>query len=349
MRQIPERIVNMLTYNEWHALLFERVKAISKGSFDQELALEVFRFQAVHNHLYKQYLDLLSIRPDQVNSIDEIPFLPIRFFKSHIIKTGKWEEEDYFTSSGTGSSGQSRHSVRSVSNYINASKAIFEENYGSLESFCFLGLLPSYLERDGSSLIVMVDSFIKASKYQESGFYLKNTEELYEHLIKLQAAKIPTVLLGVSFALMDFAERYELDWNDLIVMETGGMKGKRKEITRDELHQFLSSKFHCKSIHSEYGMTELLSQAYSQKEGLFNSPSSMHILVRERNDPFSDRVIGRTGQLNIVDLNNLDTIAFLETEDLAKVYSDGSFEVLGRMDTADLRGCNLLLEEMVNQ
>ena len=332
-----------MDFNETRQNLITKISNIGSNTFD-EVALEVFRFQVVFNPVYSKFVSLLGVEPSAINSIDQIPFLPISLFKNHQIKTGKWQEEAIFKSSGTTSQTTSQHFVRSLEWYNEISIKGFETQYSEkLENICILALLPSYLERSGSSLVHMAEQFIKKSNFSDSGFFLNDFEKLKNILKKCVDEKIPTLLLGVSFALIDFAEKYPIDLKHVIVMETGGMKGRRKEITRNELHEYLKNSFKTKSIHSEYGMTELLSQAYSKENGLFRSISTMKVLTREITDPLKIERIGRPGAINIIDLANIDSCSFIATDDLGKVYPDGSFEVLGRLDASDIRGCNLLV------
>jgi phenylacetate-coenzyme A ligase PaaK-like adenylate-forming protein len=333
----------IMSAKEQRIILQQRIQACTSKDFS-EIALDVFRFQATHNPLYQQYLRLLNVDPHLVDEIDQIPFLPIQFFKNHSIQTGSWEPELLFTSSGTGGT-TSTHSVLDPNWYLANTRLGFESFYGPLEDYCFLGLLPSYLERTGSSLIYMVDHFIQQSRYPQSGFFLHNTQELLGVVEKCQEEHIPTVLIGVSFALLDLAEQAAPNLQGLVVMETGGMKGRRREITRTELHDQLSQAFQVDSIHSEYGMTELFSQAYSKGKGLFACPPTMQVLTREITDPFSPALPGKAGVLNIIDLANLDTISFIGTQDLGRVHSAGQFEVLGRLDNSDVRGCNLMVAD----
>ncbi len=311
----------------------------------ERLALSVFAYQYKYNDFYRQYCSLLGKEFSKISTIRDIPFLPIQFFKNQDIKTGNWSAvETIFTSSGTTGTATSQHFVRDLDFYKDISILGFEENYGAVENFCVLGLLPSYLERTGSSLITMVDTFIKRSKYPESGFFLQNHEKLAAILRGCQERKIPTLLIGVSFALLDFVEHYALDFPEIIVMETGGMKGRRREMIRGELHAEIKKGFNCPHIHSEYGMTELLSQGYSKQNGLFDPTPTMRVLTREINDPLSiTRKNGALGVINVVDLGNLDTCSFIATDDLGRVHADEQFEVLGRLDNSDMRGCNLLV------
>jgi phenylacetate-coenzyme A ligase PaaK-like adenylate-forming protein len=315
---------------------------LNAQSFDS-IALELFQFQAKNNPVYAQYLEFLKIDPTSVHQIDKIPFLPISFFKTQKVKTGDWEPEVIFTSSGTTGSVTSQHLVRSLSGYQQHSKRIFEQFFGPLSGYHFLALLPSYLERQGSSLIYMVDYFIKETGSPHSGFYLHDIESLVRKLHELRNSDRKIILIGVSFALLDLAEKMRLDLSHCVVMETGGMKGRRQELTRDELHGVLKSNFNLPNIHSEYGMTELLSQAYSTENGVFKCPSGMKILIRDISDPFSKPKTSQTGIINVIDLGNFNTCSFIETQDLGRVDQNGYFEVLGRMDNSDVRGCNLLV------
>jgi hypothetical protein len=315
----------------------------SNANFD-DLALEVFAYQYKYNAFYQRYCSLIGKEISKISSIKDIPFLPIQFFKNQKIQTESWTPETVFTSSGTTGLVTSFHYIRDVAFYKALCQKGFEAFYGNVDNYCFLGLLPSYLERGGSSLIVMVDDFIQKSKYPQSGFFLYNHEELCQILVKNKEKNIPTVLFGVSFALLDFMEQFQLDFPELIIMETGGMKGRRREMIREELHQTIQNGFGTAAIHSEYGMTELMSQGYSKGFGRFESSATMKILSRDVNDPLSILPnSGRLGVLNVIDLGNLDTCSFIATDDLVRVYADNSFEILGRLDSSDVRGCNLLV------
>ncbi len=308
-----------------------------------DTALEVFRHQAQNCAIYREFITNLCIDPLSVTSIKDIPFLPISFFKSHDVVTNTDTVQATFTSSGTTGMINSKHPVTDVSWYEESFRRAFELFYGNIKSYCILALLPSYLEREGSSLIYMAEDMVRQSKNPDSGFYLYNHEELLQQLKKLRKAGTPTMLIGVTFALLDFVEHYQLDFPELIVMETGGMKGRRKEIIRQELHQTLCKGFGVKSIHSEYGMTELLSQAYSKGDGIFNYPPWMKIITRDTNDPMTELGINQTGGINVIDLANINSCSFIATQDLGRIYGNGSFEVLGRFDNSDIRGCNLLI------
>jgi hypothetical protein len=306
-----------------------------------KIALNLFRYQAEANPVYAQYLTYLGVQAHEVANMQDIPFLPISFFKTHSIKSGDWNPEVVFTSSGTTGSEVSRHQVPSLAFYLRHSQRIFEEQFGKLNEFHVLCLLPSYLERTGSSLVAMASHFIKESNSEHSGFYLRDHDRLVRQLEQLKGDR-KVLLLGVSFALLDLAEDFNVDLSHCMVMETGGMKGRRQEITREELHGILQKNLKIGGVYSEYGMTELLSQAYSTGNGLFKCPSSMRIILKELNDPFEPE-IGSSGAINVVDLANFHSCGFIETQDLGRVDHDGHFEVLGRIDNADIRGCNLLV------
>lgn len=310
----------------------------------EEAALAVFQHQAVNCEVYTSFLYHLKIDPARVNKTEQIPYLPIAFFKSHEVKSNAGLVEVVFSSSGTTGQVQSKHLVTDVSLYEESFNKAFTLFYGDPKDSCILALLPSYQEREGSSLIYMVDALIEQSGHKQSGYFLNNNEGLYQTLVSLKQQKQRTILIGVTYALLDFIEGYQLNFPELIVMETGGMKGKRKEMVRDELHELLTAGFGVPAIHSEYGMTELLSQAYSYGEGIFNAPPWMKIVLRDTNDPLSLLRNKQTGGINVIDLANLNSCSFIATQDLGKVYPDGSFEVLGRFDNADIRGCNLLVQ-----
>ena len=316
---------------------------MSPGEFDQ-FALEIFRFQAENNPVYRKYLSLLGCRPGSITQLTRIPFIPVEFFKYHQVQTGSWEPEIVYTSSGTTSSQASRHFVPSRAFYLEHARSIFQANYGPLSNYHIFGLLPSYLERQGSSLIDMAEDFIRASGSEYSGLYLYDQDELRAMISASQRQPRTILLLGVSFALLDLAESGGLEpIPDLVVMETGGMKGRRREMVRDELHQILCEAFHVTSVHSEYGMTELMSQAYSKGQGVFVMPKSMKIMLRDPNDPFDLDVKRKHGAINIVDLANFASCSFIETSDIGE-RTDAGFRIAGRMDNSDIRGCNLLVQ-----
>lgn len=308
-----------------------------------KIAIEVFQFQYEHNKVYRKFCDLLKIKKEEVLLLEQIPFLPIQFFKSHCVVSSPNKVEEIFTSSGTTGAMTSKHRVTDLSLYEKSFNQGFEQFYGNIEDYVVLALLPSYLERKGSSLIYMANSFIEQSKYAESGFYLDTLSELAETLKKLDAEGKKIILIGVSFALLELVEKFQFALKNTIVMETGGMKGRRKELVRSELHAILSEGFGVKKIHSEYGMTELLSQAYSKGDGVFECPSHMKILIRDPEDALNILPDHKNGGLNIIDLANLNSCAFIATQDLGRQTGDHSFEILGRFDHSDLRGCNLLV------
>lgn len=336
--------IDQIAFKSARTLLSEKILQVNEGNFS-EIALEVFRFQATYNPLYRRYLSLINKQVSDVQRLENIPCLPIQFFKNHQIKTGTWTPARTFTSSGTTGKVTSRHLLYDEDWYYKICQMGFESFYGPLDQYCVLALLPAYLERQNSSLVFMADYFIQQSPYSESGFFLYDHEALFDRIKACQTKGIPTILLGVSFALWDLAESYKIDYESLIIMETGGMKGRRRTITREELHAIYLDAFQVEKIHSEYGMTELLSQAYSKGDGIFYPSPSMRILGRSITDPFASAKLGKTAALNIIDLANLDTISFIATDDLGKIYEDHSFEVLGRLDHSDLRGCNLLIDK----
>ncbi len=309
----------------------------------EDLALNIFKFQFENNRIYRSFCDLLYVHPSGVKNVKDIPFLPIQFFKSHDILSSKDAIKTTFSSSGTTGNITSKHHVTDLDIYTQSFTKGFQQFYGPIEEFVVLALLPAYLEREGSSLIYMVDAMIKQSKYTESGFYLNNYAELKDTLKRLDSDGKKTLLIGVSFALLDLVEAYQFNLNHTIIMETGGMKGRRKELIREDLHTKLKTGFGVSSIHSEYGMTELLSQGYSKGHGLFNSPNWMRILTRDTEDPLSIQATGKTGGINIIDLANINSCSFIATQDLGRVNDDGTFEVIGRFDNSDIRGCNLMV------
>ena len=314
----------------------------NQKQFDK-IALKVFRFQYENNLVYREFCDFLKTDVQKVKSISQIPFLPIQFFKSHSVISSTNPIETTFTSSGTTGMITSKHFVTDVGIYEESYRKGFSQFYGNIEDYVVLALLPSYLEREGSSLIHMVDDLIQLSNQNESGFYLHNYDELIAKLIQLDRAGKNVILIGVTYALLDLVEKHSFQLENTIIMETGGMKGKRKEMIREELHIELCNGFGVKSIHSEYGMTELLSQAYSLGEGIFECPSWMQILVRDTEDALSYVREGKTGGINVIDLANINSCSFIATQDLGKKYPNGSFEILGRFDHSDIRGCNLMV------
>lgn len=322
----------------------EQIFSINNEATFNEVALAIFKHQAHNCTVYKNYISHLKKDFSAVKSYKEIPFLPISFFKSHQVLSTADEPEVVFSSSGTTGQITSKHLVSDVKIYEESYMKAFQQFYGNPKDLCILALLPSYLEREGSSLIYMVDDLLKQSKHPQSGYFLHDVAQLYSTLLALAAAKQKTILIGVTYALLDFAAQFQIDFPELIVMETGGMKGKRKEMVREELHETLYAGFGVKNIHSEYGMTELLSQGYSYGQGIFNCPPWMKILLRDTSDPLSLLHGNQSGGINVIDLANINSCSFIATQDLGKVYEDGSFEVLGRFDNADIRGCNLLVQ-----
>ena len=352
--------------------LINNIFSVTVDNFQQKV-MDVFQFQYQQNKVYQQWCNLLKnkqftglgVKPRAENemllknqpvippshNIDEefsglsqntIPFLPISFFKSHTVSTGSFEPEQVFESSGTTQTTNSKHLVKDINLYRKSFSKAFELFYGPVKDWCIIGLLPAYLERKNSSLVMMVDELIKESGHPDSGFYLYDFERLYNNLQRLELQGTKTLLIGVTFALLDFAEQFPMKLKHTIVMETGGMKGRRKELTRAEMHEILQQNLGVSSIHSEYGMTELLSQAYSKGDGRYICPPWMKVLVRDEEDPLMVKNSG-SGVLNVIDLANLYSCSFLATDDVGIVYEDGSFEVWGRLDNSDIRGCSLLV------
>jgi phenylacetate-coenzyme A ligase PaaK-like adenylate-forming protein len=314
----------------------------SKKEFEK-IALKVFRFQHDNNSVYQEFCNYLKKNKTNVKSILEIPFLPIQFFKSHQIVSSSEAIQQTFTSSGTTGLATSKHHVTDISLYENSYQLGFSEFYGNINDYCILALLPSYLEREGSSLIYMTEDLIQKSNHPDSGFYLHNYDTLISKLIELDNSGQSVLLIGVTYALLDLIEMQNFQLKNTIIMETGGMKGKRKEMIREELHQKLTNGFGVSVIHSEYGMTELLSQAYSLGNGVFECPPWMQILIRDTEDALTYVNEGKTGGINVIDLANINSCAFIATQDLGKKYSNQTFEVLGRFDNSDIRGCNLMV------
>lgn len=316
------------------------------------MALELFRLQYENNEIYKTYVDTLGIVPNEVNSLEKIPFLPIEFFKSHKVTSTTFGPEIIFESSGTTGGTTSRHYIKRTAVYRESFTKAFRLFYGNPQQWCIMGLLPGYLERENSSLIYMVNELIKISGSSCSGFYLRDHKKLYKTLVHNEITEQPTLLIGVTYALLDFAEKYSMNLNHTLLMETGGMKGKREELTREEIHKILQERLNVKTVHSEYGMTELLSQAYSSGNGLFHCPPWMKVLIREYNDPFSiaenaSATKPVTGLINIIDLANIYSCCFIATDDVGRLFKNETFEVLGRQDMSDVRGCNLLIADSV--
>jgi phenylacetate-coenzyme A ligase PaaK-like adenylate-forming protein len=323
--------------------MFKEIFNIKSAQEFDQLAMQIFKHQFENNPVYRSFCDLLYVHPSDVKELAQIPFLPIQFFKSHQILSTSDDIQETFTSSGTTGSITSKHLVTDRSLYEQSYSRGFHHFYGNIEEYTVLALLPNYLERDGSSLIYMVDDLIKKSQKPASGFYLNNLEELSEKLIHLDSQGEKVLLIGVTFALLDLIENSQFQLQNTVIMETGGMKGRRKELTRFELHQILKSGFGVSNIHSEYGMTELLSQGYSKGNGIFECPPWMKVLTRDTEDALTILGDQKTGGLNIIDLANYNSCSFIATQDLGKVYTNGNFEVLGRFDHSDIRGCNLMV------
>ena len=309
----------------------------------KQVALNVFKHQFKNNKVYRSFCDLLYVHPSSINQVEEIPFLPIQFFKSRKILSSLEEVQETFTSSGTTGSITSKHFVTDINLYKESYLNGFSHFYGNIEDYVVLALLPNYLEREGSSLVFMVDDLIQKSKNSESGFYLNNIEVLAKKLTELDKKGQKVLLIGVSFALLDLIETAQFNLKNSIIMETGGMKGRRKELVREELHQILQNGFGVSEIHSEYGMTELLSQGYSDGNGVFKTPPWMKILTRDTEDALTIQQIGKTGGINVIDLANYNSCSFIATQDLGKVHKNGTFEIIGRFDNSDIRGCNLMV------
>lgn len=319
----------------------DKVFLADQAGFSQ-LALELFRFQYEHNSVYREYVNALQIVGDDVQRVEDIPYLPIQFFKTRDVHTTSFQPEAVFMSSGTTQTINSRHSVKSMGVYQHSFMKAFELFYGPVSEWCIIGLLPSYLERSNSSLVVMADELIRRSGHTSSGFYLYEHEKLAAVLQELESKQQKTLLIGVTFGLLDFAEKFPMPLRHTIIMETGGMKGRREEMTRQEVHDILKTAFQLDAVHSEYGMTELLSQGYSKGEGIFLTPPWMKVSVRLEDDPLDVRSSG-TGIINVIDLANIYSCCFIATEDVGRVYEDGSFEVQGRVDNSDIRGCSLMV------
>jgi len=309
-------------------------------------ALELFRYQSCENKVYAQYINHLGIKPESVTTLSGIPFLPIQFFKSHEVISGNAKPDEcdtVFTSSGTTGQNTSRHYVKDINIYYDSFEKGFEEFYGHPDNYTILALLPSYLERKGSSLIVMAQRLMQLSGQKEEGFFLYDFVALQQRINQEIASGKKVLLIGVTFALLDFAEQYPQHYGDkVIIMETGGMKGRKKEIVRDEVHRILTTQLGVNSIHSEYGMTELLSQAYSNGGGIYRETSTMKIIIRDSTDPLRHAPVETAGGVNVIDLANRYSCAFIETQDIGIKHCDGTFEILGRFDASDIRGCSLM-------
>ncbi len=317
--------------------LLNKISSIESFDFD-EVKFEVFNYQLKHNKIYAEFVSHFHLPYTPI-------YLPISAFKHLAIYTEACLPDLYFESSGTTSSVNAKHYIKDLNWYLSNCKKGFDHKYGDVAKYCILALLPHYKERQHSSLAAMINHFIGLSSYAESNFYLYNHIELYNQLLKCKKENFPTILFGVSFALLDFAELYHMDFPELIIMETGGMKGRRQEVTRADLHAQICDAFGTHQVHSEYGMTELLSQSYSSGDGLFFPSPTMKVEITDLTDPMAREKNGKTGLINIVDLANLDSCAFIATEDIGRAYSDGSFTVEGRLDQSDVRGCNLMMSD----
>lgn len=324
--------------------LRERVFRIGSDGDFNALALDLFHLHAAHNPVYREFIDALGVVADTVRSAEAIPALPIALFRSRKVLLEGCEPQVSFISSGTTGAFTSTHHVPWPEHYERSFVTSFHSVYGDPAEWRILALLPAYLERKGSSLVYMAEKLIAASNDIKSGFYLNDLDQLAETLRRSEKEGKKTLLLGVTFALLDLAERFPMPLRHTVIMETGGMKGRRPEIVREELHAILKRSFGVTSTHSEYGMTELLSQAWSTGDGLYRCPPWMQVRLRDINDPLSPVGVGRTGGIDIIDLANVASCPFISTQDLGRVHADGSFEVLGRFDNSDVRGCNLLLQ-----
>jgi hypothetical protein len=325
--------------------LKERIFAIESENDFRELSLEIFAHQYHSNQTYKQWCELLGRNPQNTTNIEQIPFLPISFFRTHKVVSFSEEPKGFFMSSGTASSIRSKHWIRDYDIYERSFTKAFERFFGKADDYCFLAMLPNYQEQSNSSLIYMIDHLVKSSHQKDSGFYPYDIDKVASLLHKNENEQIPTILFGVSYALLDLAEKHTFKLKHTTVFETGGMKGRRKEISKRELHSILCNAFGTDSIASEYGMCELFSQAYAVSDGSFRCPPWLKVSIKETNDPFSECKQGKSGIINIIDLANIDSCSFIATEDLGRINTDGSFEVLGRADNSVVKGCNLMYEE----
>ncbi|WP_207492911.1 acyl transferase [Aridibaculum aurantiacum] len=321
--------------------IVNNIFSVTAQSFEA-VALQVFQFQYSNNQVYKQWVDALGVHPKQVTQLKQVPFLPVSFFKTHQVVAGQFEPEAIFESSGTTTTINSKHYVKDIELYKRSFLEGFRMFYGDVKDWCIIGLLPSYLERQGSSLVVMVDELVKQSGHPRSGFYLYDYPQLKETLTQLESAGKRTMVIGVTFALLDLAEQFPMKLQHTIVMETGGMKGRREELIRPQVHEKLQEGLGVDKVHSEYGMTELLSQAYSKGNGIFKSVPWMKLLLRDEDDPLAIKGTGR-GVVNVIDLANIYSCSFIATDDAGIIYDDGSFEIHGRTDTSDIRGCSLMV------
>lgn len=321
----------------------EDIFSIKTESNFNKICLQIFEYQSNNNNTYNNYIKELKLNTSKIKHYKDIPFLPIDFFKTHNVIISNKEIQTTFSSSGTTGLTTSKHHITDLSIYEQSFIKTFEQFYGNIKDYTFLALLPNYSERNGSSLIYMVEKLMKISNNASNGFFLYNLNDLFNKLQELENKKQKTILIGVSFALIDFFEKYKINLKNTTIIETGGMKGRKKEIIREELHKIIKDASGLKHIQSEYGMTELLSQAYAKTENRYASPPWMKVLIRDTNDPFTFLKKGSSGGINIIDLANINSCSFIETKDLGKVHHDNTFEVLGRFDNSDVRGCNLMV------
>ncbi len=332
-----------MIYNETYNNFVDRIFSIDSEAQFNSVALEIFYIQYNSNEIYRQFVDYLGVKPEKVSSVESIPFMPIDFFKYHKIVSGNRKTEKIFKSSSTTGKGRSSHIITDLSVYRKSFLSAFGKFYGNPSDYCFLALLPSYVEQGESSLIFMIDELITLSENRSSGYYLDDFEDITTALERLKNLEKKVILWGVTYSLLDLVEYRRMEYKNLVVIETGGMKGRRKEMIRNELHSILKTGFGVENIHSEYGMTEMLSQAYSGGNGVFYCPNTMRVLIRDANDPFAIIETGKTGGINVIDLANINSCSFIATQDLGKLNADGGFEVVGRFDSSDVRGCNLLV------
>ena len=324
--------------------LTERIFKIHSEEDFQKSALEIFEYQYNNNKVYHKWCDLLNKNTGNVKKTEDIPFLPIRFFKTHEVVSFTQKPIHFFKSSGTTMSQPSRHFIKDFGIYEESSRRSFQQFFGKVEDYCFLALLPNYQQQGNSSLVYMINHFINRSLYSQSGLYSYDLDEIRNLIMECEHKTIPTILFGVTYALLDLIEKYSFELKHTTVFETGGMKGRRKEMPKSELHSILAEGFGIKSIASEYGMCELFSQAYSKSDGIFYTPNQMKVVITETEDPFTFCKCGKTGVINVIDLANINTCSFIATEDLGRSTKDGGFEIMGRVDNSDIRGCNLMYE-----
>ena len=325
----------------------DKIFSVQPGLEFEKLTIELFHFQYKENQVYHNYVKALGVNPESIRNLSDIPYLPISFFKTNeVISGNNGQYDDIFHSSTTTSGTPSRHFVKDIKVYKESFRKGFARFYVNIKEYCVLALLPSYLERDGSSLVYMVEDLIRQSNNAMSGFYIHDYDKLVETLKVCEKAGQKTLLLGVTYALLKLAEEFPMPLQHTTIMETGGMKGKREELPKQEVHTILKKAFHVEAIHSEYGMTELLSQAYSKGHGLFECPNWMKIGVRDMYDPFQVNFQKGSGAINIIDLANVNSCSFIATDDIGALYDNGRFEISGRIDYSDIRGCNLMVDDL---